>query len=73
MTATKESINKAAVSIILAVYDLVKASENGVPEGELYAFLMPYGCNLQHLEMILGTLQESGLVNRKGHLVKAVK
>lgn len=64
---TKKS---AVVEICKAIYEAVKSSENGLVEGELYAFLMPYGCTMDHYQQIIGILVEAKLVKVEGHVVK---
>ena len=63
---------KAIVQIVSALVECIEAAGNrGVPEGELYAVLMPTGCNLEQFQQLVSLLTESGRVKKQGHLLLA--
>ena len=75
MTSTqKHAAVDALKAICDAVVELVRASGSlGKPSGELYAFLMKYGCTLEQFEMLMGVLVDAGKVTKRWQLYFAVE
>jgi hypothetical protein len=63
---------QAIVQIASALIECIQESgPRGVPEGELYAILMPTGCNLEQFNQLVSILVGSGRVKKQGHLLLA--
>jgi hypothetical protein len=70
MTSTqKNAASEALLALLDATVALVKASgPMGKPGGELYAFLMTYGCNIQQFEQFMSVLVDAGKLEKRGQL-----
>jgi hypothetical protein len=63
---------KAVVQIISVIAECIEsAGSMGVPEGHLYALLMPTGCSLEQFQQLVTVLTSSGRVKKQGHLLLA--
>lgn len=57
-------------SLRLITLYLARVGEQGIPSGELYAFLMAEGVTLDMHQRVLGTLTRNGLVTVTNHFVR---
>ncbi len=73
LTEQEKKEVKAAVAIILAVYEtIVEMGPQGCPEGPLYQTLQSAtGCTFQQYQTIVGMLEKEGKVFRKNHCLFA--
>jgi len=70
MSNTKAA--NAIVEICRTVIEAVEASgAQGVPEGHLYAMMMPMGCNLDQFQKLISLVIGTGKVKKRGHLLLA--
>ena len=57
---------KALLSVVSIVVETLEECPEGLPEGHLYALLMPMGCTLDHFNKLVDLLVGSGRVKKQG-------
>jgi hypothetical protein len=57
---------KAALEATVALADAIKAL-GSIPEGHLYARVMPHGISRETFNVLIGTLVKIGVVKRSNH------
>ena len=62
---------KALLAICAIVTETLEECPQGLPEGHLYAMLMPMGCKIEQFNQLVSLLVGSGKVKKKGNLLVA--
>jgi hypothetical protein len=62
---------KALLAVVAVVIETLEECPEGLPEGHLYAILMPMGCTLPRFNQLVELLIGSGKVKKQGHLLLA--
>ena len=62
---------KALLAVVAIVIETLEECPEGIPEGHLYAILMPTGCTLPRFNQLVDLLIGSGKVKRQGQRLLA--
>jgi hypothetical protein len=70
MALTKQQF-KSGFNVIVAVTETIREARE-IPAGTLYAALMQYGCDIEAFEKLIAIVTGSGLVEKRGNLLRWV-
>lgn len=62
---------RTMVALADVMVEFIKAHPHGMPNGELYALVMPTGITLENYQFLLNLLKEAGRITESNFLLKA--
>lgn len=71
---TPDRGSRRLAHVACALYATVKeAGDRGAPSGIMYAAVMAHDIRLDQYQLIMGVLEQGGLIKRRGNVYYAVK
>jgi hypothetical protein len=69
----RTALRAMADAIVETIEQVNESNSLGVPAGVLYAAMSSHGCSLEMFTLMIDSLVDAGRLERKGHLLFAIK